>query len=199
MFVKPKAVIWDIDDVLTPTSETFYHAALQSHGKCPHPDHWSDYLWGKHIDRDEGFETAQYLIEHRIIEKTIPYDYTESALKLTFDKNYQNILLSARAWHPNPKVATKEWAIDHILNPYIEAMYFVEVEEPKANRLKILSERYDIKAFVEDNPFHAHSAIGIVPEIYLVRRQWNSEHQKRSHFNCVDTALEAARRIVNLV
>ena len=193
--MKRKAIVWDIDDVLTPTSHAFYQAALRTHGYCPHPDAWTDYLWGQHIGLPEGLETQQYLIEHRVIETCEPYDYTDQALSLTKAAGFLNILLSARAWHPRPWWATMEWAARYVLDSYIDVMEFVKVEEPKHDRLMKICEDYDVRAFVEDNHVHAVAAIAIVPQVFHGRRAWNKDYESSPDLLYVNTALEAARQI----
>lgn len=197
--MKPKTIIWYVDDVLTPTSISFYNTAILTNNRCPHPDVWTDYLWGQHIGRSEGLETTQYLEKHRIIENALPFPYTQQALSLTKQHGFNNVLLSARSWHSNPNLATQEWLDQHKLDSLVDDMHFVTVQESKEHRLKELLDTYDIFAFVEDNPYHASSVIGLVPEIYLINRSWNKSHHSVDVFKHVSTALEAAIQITQLI
>ena len=196
LVMKPKAVVWDVDDVLTPTSIIFYQSVIATEGSCIHPDHWSDYLWGKHISRADGKATQDYLIEHRIIERCEAYDYTDPALAGIKHAGMVNILLSARSWHPDPAAATREWAARNVLEYYIHEALFVNVGESKADQLVRLKETYDLVAFVEDNPIHALAALDIVDKVYMVRRPWNARNELPPHLNLVDTALDASQQIV---
>lgn len=196
--MKETAVVWDIDDVLTPTSLCFRNSVLRTHGKCPHPDGWNDYAWGQHIGVDEGKALTDYLTEHQIIETAEPFPFTEQAFSTTKQMGYRNILLSARSWHPDPRGATGIWLSKYALDHYVDSIEFTTVDEPKKDRLETLSERYDIKGFVEDNSTHALAALLIVPNVYLVKKGWNVADRDEPFLNCVSTALEAAQDIVRL-
>lgn len=94
--------------------------------------------------------------------------------------------------------AVQEWLDQHRLDLLVDDMHFVAVQESKEHSLKELLDTYDIFAFVEDNPYHASSVIGIVPEIYLINRSWNKSHHSVDVFKHVSTALEAAIQITQL-
>lgn len=193
--MKQRAVVWDIDDVLACTSMSFYNAALHTHGSCQHPDDWEDYLWARRVGREEGRDVQSYLVEHRVLENTLPFSYTKTALVTTHQKGYSNILLSARSWHPDPQNITQIWSYDHGLSDYIHHMQFVTFEEPKRLALEVLSETFDICAFVEDSPRNAQSAVGLIPNIYLVNKSWNKASEICPTICRVDSPLIAALHI----
>ena len=194
--MKPRIVVWDIDDVLTPTSLTFYDSVVRTHGTCIHPENWVDYSWGKHVNLPEGIETQKYITENSLIENTVPFTYTKEALTLVKDAGFKNSLLSARAYHPHPDEATDDWLIQRDLRNLVDQMYFVRVDDSKHHVLEKLKLHYDIHAFVEDNPFHACAALDIVPNVYLLRRSWNKDYQDHPRLRHVDTALDAAHHIL---
>jgi len=190
-------VVWDIDDVLANASLTFYESVINTHGSCIHPDEWTEYKWGQYINMNEGNETQEYLIKYQIIENTKPFHYTVDALSLTQNNGLKNVLLSARAWHPNPQGATLSWLDSHNLGSLVNDMYFVNTHETKEASLKTLSETYEIRAFVEDNPHNALSSISIVPDVFLVKKPWNVNHWDNRDLRCVTTSLRAAEIITN--
>jgi hypothetical protein len=193
----PKAVIWDIDDVLTPTSNVFYDMVIKTHGQCAHPDEWHDYLWNGHIGAKSDKELHQYLIKQRLIETCLPYDHTKEALTLTAEAGLKNVLVSARGWHPSPYRTTHRWIDLHKLTLVLHDQHFVQHQESKRERLEKLTHRYDIVGYVEDNPFHITSALELIDNLYLMQKPWNRDHWGDPRFNQVQTALEAAELIVN--
>lgn len=173
-----KVVVWDIDEVLAQLGQRFCEAFHTVKGIQPKPlKDWTTYRYDEHLNCEfNGTEVLDFMYHERLAETCLPFNEARDALLHVVKQGGTNVLLSARAWHPDGLAATRQWLKDHNMISLVADIYLVSPSETKTTGLRQITKEYSrISLFVEDHLGHASDAIrqDLVDRVALVDKPWN--------------------------
>lgn len=161
--------IFDLDDVLANLRDPIQAALTKSFGKDIHHRDWDRYDLADIYNVPLG-EIIDAFLEHEILDHAVPEAGAQEAMAAARAAGHRVAVLTARGWHPNGTVLTRQWLGDHGLLP--DELHVVELHRRKEDELH----RYGRVAWmIDDNLAHVHgaAATGLVDTVVLMTRPWN--------------------------
>lgn len=192
-------VVWDADDVLFDLAPVAAKRMREQGANSPPASEWTHYRFNEYLNRGWEWnspEIKQWMIDSRILEDCVPFSHTAAALRHTHELGYNNILITARGWHPDAWNITQSKLREFDLNHLIQRVFIVTPTDCKAQILQQSVGVEKIALFVEDsfpNAIKAHQS-GI--PVALVETPWNRSAEvplETEGFNKFDHALSASR------
>ena len=168
-----KTIAFDLDDTLVSFREPMCNLLNDLTNSDIHWDKWKTYDAASYYGMTSE-EFCQQIVEHEILKKLQPHIETKEVLTTLQNMGYHIAIISARGFHPNAEILTRNWFIENDI-----AFDSIHINKHGYAKINMLDAKYDVKLAIDDHVDHGKDYIDSnrVQNVLLYDMPWNKDSE----------------------